>query len=81
MLCAALNAYNALMVGVDVVEVQFGEQRVKVGPKSIPLLLDHIRRLHLSCPSEASAAVLGLGGGGGGPIGVSFGARRGRCGC
>lgn len=77
MLCAAVNAYNALMSGREVVEVQFGEERVKYNPKSMPNLLDHIRRLNIACPSAAASAVLGLGGGG--PLSVSFGPRNRRC--
>lgn len=79
MLCTAVNAYNALMGGREVVEVQFGEQRVKYNPKSAPMLLDHIRRLNITCPSPAASAILGLGGGG--PLSVSFGCGPRRRGC
>jgi hypothetical protein len=81
MLCAAVNAYLALQGGREVVEVQFGEERVKYQPKSMPHLLDHIRRLNIACPNEAASALLGLGGGG--PLSVSFGcgSRRRGCGC
>ena len=80
MLCAAVHAYLALQSGREVVEAQFGEERVKYNPKSMPQLLDHIRRLNIACPNEAASALLGLGGGG--PLSVSFGSRTRRgCGC
>jgi hypothetical protein len=78
MLAESVTAYNAvrrgLMGGKAVIEVQFGEERVKYQATSetAKFLLDEITRLHRSCPSAASAAVLGLGGCAG-PISVSFG--------
>lgn len=81
MLCNAVNAYNAVLLastsGQSVIEVQFGEQRVKysTGKETLSMLSDTIARLHRSCPSAASAAILGIGNAR--PISVRFG----NCGC
>lgn len=80
MLAESVAAYNAvrrgLMGGKAVVEVQFGEERVKYAAtaETVKFLLEDIGRLHRTCPSEPSAAILGLGGCVG-PIGVTFGPR------
>jgi len=80
MMCEALAAYTAvrrgMLKGKAVVEVAFGEEKVRYESTAATskLLLDEIRRLHQSCGNEASAAILGLGGGG--PIGTNYGQRR-----
>jgi hypothetical protein len=79
MLAESVTAYNAvrrgLMSGKSVIEVQFGEERVKYQATgdTVKFLLDEITRLHRACPSTTSAAILGLGGSAAGPIGVGFG--------
>ena len=79
MLAESVQAYNAvrrgLMGGKAVIEVQFAEERVKYAATSetAKFLLEEITRLHRTCPSASSAAILGLGGVAAGPIGVSFG--------
>ena len=79
MLAESVTAYNAvrrgLMGGKSVIEVQFGEERVKYAATSdtAKFLLDEITRLHRTCPSQPSAAILGLSGAAAGPIGVGFG--------
>jgi hypothetical protein len=87
MLCEAVMAYNAvrrsMMSGKTTAEVKFGEQAVKYAATSetVKFLLDDIRRLNMSCPSDASKAILGLGATSG-PMGVGFGCGpRPRCGC
>lgn len=62
MLTSAVHAYNALVSGQEVVEVKFDNTTVKYSPKSMPALLAHIERLHRTCPTGTSAALLGLGG-------------------
>lgn len=80
MLASACAAYNALMIGQEVISVGFGEQRVQYSQKNKAELLAHIQRLHAACPSQASAAILGVGMAG--VASVGFGrATRGRCGC
>lgn len=79
-MCAAVNAYHALMMGQQVVEAQFGAERVKYTAANAEQLKSYISLLHATCPSEESRAVLGLSGGG--PLGVRFGCGpRRRCGC
>jgi hypothetical protein len=49
--------------------------------ETVKFLLDDIRRLNMSCPSDASKAILGLGATSG-PMGVNFGCGpRPQCGC
>ncbi|MES2685688.1 MAG: hypothetical protein V4706_02640 [Pseudomonadota bacterium] len=82
MLCQALAGYNAVLAGMAggkaVVEVQFGEQKVRYESTAATqkILFDTIRRLHQSCGNASSAAVLGLGGNAG-PISTYYGSRRG----
>jgi gpW len=70
MMVEAITAYNAvrrsLMTGGKAVEVQYGDQRVKYDSTkdTVTMLLDDIRRLHMTCPREESAALLGMGGAG-----------------
>lgn len=76
-----VQAYSAvrrgMMQGKSVIEVQFGEQRVKYTDPSgtLKLMREEIMTLHRACPSDASAAILGLGGGNAGPIGTNYGQR------
>lgn len=78
MLMESITAYNAvrrgLMGGKAVIEVQFGEERVKYAATAdtAKFLLDEITRLHRACPSPQSAAILGLGGAAAGPIGTRY---------
>lgn len=79
-MCMAVNAYHSLMMGQQVVEAQFGTERVRYTAANADQLKNYISMLHASCPSPDSAAILGLVGGG--PLGVSFGCGpRRRCGC
>jgi predicted Mrr-cat superfamily restriction endonuclease len=87
MLCEAVMAYNAvrrsMMSGKVTAEVKFGEEAVKYSATSetVKFLLDDIRRLNVTCPSEASRAILGLGAITG-PLGVRFGCGpSAKCGC
>jgi hypothetical protein len=87
MMCRAIIGYNAIlnamMSGNRIAEAKFGEETVKYAATSETsnFLMTTIRNLHKTCPSEASAALLGIGGSSG-PMGVSFGCGpRPRCGC
>lgn len=79
MLLESITAYNAvrrgLLGGKAVIEVQFGEERVKYAATAdtAKFLMEEITRLHRGCPSAQSAAILGLGGAAVGPIGTSYG--------
>lgn len=86
MLCDAVTAYSAVrrsMMGGKVTnEVQFGEQRTKYAAtaETVKFLLDDIRRLNMTCPSESAKAILGLAPTG--PLGVRFGCgTKVKCGC
>jgi hypothetical protein len=78
MMCRAVIGYNAIinamMSGNRVAEAKFGEETVKYAATSETsnFLMTTIRNLHKTCPSEASAALLGIGAASG-PIGVRFG--------
>lgn len=79
MMAKAVAGYSAVMDGMltgqKVVEVQFGDQKVKYEStqSQADLLRKHIIRLHQTCPTVSSAAILGLGGAG------SLGVRTGGC--
>jgi hypothetical protein len=79
-MCAALNAYHSLMMGQQVVEAQFGTERVRYTAANADQLKSYISMLHATCPSEDSAAILGLTGGGALSVRFGCGPRR-RCGC
>ena len=74
-----LQAYTAvqtaMMSGKSVIKVKFGEEEVtyQAVSSTLALIRNEIAMLHRSCPSTASAAVLGYGGGNGGPLRVSMG--------
>ena len=85
MMARAVAGYDAvitgLMSGQRVIEVQFGEQKVKYDSTeaTATMLRKQIARYHQSCPTAASAAILGLGGG---SLAVQFGnCALVRCGC
>jgi gpW len=78
MLGLRMQAYNELQFsGQNVIEVRFGDQTVKYTAGNVESLLADIKRLHASCPTPESAALLGLGDVG--PINVRFGCAP--CGC
>lgn len=80
MLADSVSAYNAvrraMMSGKTVIEVRFGEETVKYAATTdtVKFLLDDIRRLNQSCPSETARAILGLGGDAG-PLSTRYGSR------
>lgn len=84
MLAESVAAYNAIrramMTGKAVVEVRFGEETVKYQATSetSKFLLDEIRRLNMSCPSDTARAILGLGGNAG-PLSTSYNPYSSRC--
>jgi hypothetical protein len=80
MMARAVLAYSAVFDsmagGKSSVDVSFGDQRIhyEANDATLKSLLGHIARLHRSCPTASSAAILGLGGGG------SLSVRTGGCG-
>ena len=79
-MCEATNAYHKLMMGAQVVEAQFGTERVRYTASNADQLKAYIAMLHNSCPSDDSKTILGLTGGG--PLGLRFGCMpRRKCGC
>ena len=61
MMAEALNAYHQLTMDGGVQEVSSLDESTKWHKTDLPALKNHIATLHATCPSQTSAAILGIG--------------------
>ena len=73
LLDAACIAYNEAMMGNKAQMVRWSDETVQYQQISPKQLFEHIQRLHASCPTELSRAIVG---GSARALGVSFGCPR-----